>query len=251
LLDAQGRQNRSSRGLPAARKLHQIGVKDGWLIDGLERQLSPVSQRSMPTALFILGYEFGLPGTTCRLADRPCPLAGRLIDMPLSWLTSVAASVPSDIIDSDLPCCCPPGLLPGATLGGTGDRRPPAVDGVCNDKAGRCPRRCGGGSWDAKEELRDIEGLVEECTGGSLRCRSPPVAKPFCFRAGERSRPSGRATFLKVIVHSMSSPANTVESFQCTNARMFDADMVERTSGTGCGRGSSSSGAIFNRHDGC
>ena len=205
----------------------------------------------MPIARFVLGYEFGLPGTTCKLAERPCPLAGLLISMSLSWLTSVAASVPSDMIDSGLPCVCPPGLLPGTTLGGTGDRRPPAVEGVCSDRAGRCPRRCEGGNWDAKEELRDTEGLVEECTGGSLRCRSPPVAKPFCLRAGERSRPSGGATFLKMIVHSISSPANTVESFHCTNTRMFDADMVGRTSGTGCGRLSSSSSAMVKRHDDC
>jgi hypothetical protein len=101
-----------------------------------------------------------------------------------------------------------------------------------------------------KEELRDTEGLVEECSGGSLRCRSPPVAKPFCLRVGERSHPSGGATFLKVIVHSMASPANTVESFHCTNTRIFDADMVGRTSGTGCDRVSSSSGAAVKRHDG-
>jgi hypothetical protein len=56
---------------------------------------------------------------------------------------------------------------------------------------------------ETKEELRDIDGLVDEWTGGSLRCRSPPGAKPLCLRAGDgsRSRPSGFATFLKVIVH--------------------------------------------------
>ena len=67
-------------------------------------------------------------------------------------------------------------------------------------------------------------------------------------------RPSGRATFLKVMVHSMSSPANTVESFHCTNTRMFDADMVRTTtgmSGTGCSRVGSSSGAAVKRHDYC
>lgn len=54
---------------------------------------------------------------------------------------------------------------------------------------------------ETKDELRDIDGLVEEWTGGSLRCRSPPGAKPLCLRAGDGSRPSGLATFLKVIVH--------------------------------------------------
>ena len=69
--------------------------------------------------------------------------------------------------------------------------------------------------------------VVEDCTGGSLRCRSPPAGKPFCFdgRTGDRSAPGAGATFLNVIVHSMSSPAKTVDSFHCTNTRMFE-DMV-------------------------
>jgi len=136
-------------------------------------------------------------------------------------------------------------------LGATDDRRSPAVDGVCSDSAGRCPRSCDGGSCEAKDELRDTEGRVEEWTGGSLRCLSPPVPKPFCLRTGERSRPSGGATFLKVMVHSMSSPANTVESFHCTNTRMFDADMVGRLGGAGCGFVGSSSGTAVNRHGDC
>jgi hypothetical protein len=66
-----------------------------------------------------------------------------------------------------------------------------------------------------------MEGRVEECTGGSLRCRSTA-----CLRGlGGFSCPLGVATFLNVIVHSTSSPANTVESFHCTNTRMVD-DMV-------------------------
>jgi len=55
--------------------------------------------------------------------------------------------------------------------------------------------------FETNEELRDIDGLVEEWTGGSLRWRSPPGAKPLCLRAGDGSRPLGLATFLKVIVH--------------------------------------------------
>jgi hypothetical protein len=178
--------------------------------------------------------------------------------MPLSGPVpvSVAASVPSDIIDNDRPWWCPPVLWPVVTLGGgTGDRRPPAVDGVCSESAGRCPRRCGGGNWEAKEELRETEGRADEWTAGSsfmLRWRSPPVAKPFCLLGGERSRvASVGATFLKVMVHSTSSPANTVGSFHCTNTRMFDADMVGRANGTGCEGVGSSSGATVKRHGDC
>lgn len=93
---------------------------------------------------------------------------------------------------------------------------------------GLCPRRCGGGNWELKEEFREIDGLVvEEGSGRTLRCLSPPCAKPFCFegRTGDLSAPGGVAIFLKVMVHSISSPANTVDSFHCTKTRMF-VDMV-------------------------
>lgn len=104
---------------------------------------------------------------------------------------------------------------------------------------------------DVKEEFRDTDGLVEEWTGGSLRCRSPPGAKPFCLCVGERSRPSGLATFLNVIVHSMSSPANTMASFHCTNTRIFEEDIVRAVDDAGCVLGGGSSGALAKRHDAC
>lgn len=158
---------------------------------------------------------------------------------------SVAASVPSDMIDSDRPWPCPLVLLASG------------VAGVFRDSAGRWPRRWGwgGGFCDTNDELREAEGLVEEWTGGSLRCLSPPGANPFCLRVGERSRacPSGRATFLKVIVHSTSSPANTVAFFHCTNTRMFEADMVWRGGVVDAGcrveRRSSSDVWLVKRHD--
>ena len=76
-----------------------------------------------------------------------------------------------------------------------------------------------------------MDGRVDECTGGSFRCRSAPTGKPFCLagRAGDFSAPAGGATFSNVMVHSTSSPANTVDSFQFTNTRMFE-DMVGRRS---------------------
>jgi hypothetical protein len=65
-------------------------------------------------------------------------------------------------MDTDLPCLGVPVLFACMTLGGTGDRRPPTVDGVCSDSAGRCPRTCEGSNCEAKDELRDTEGLVDE-----------------------------------------------------------------------------------------
>lgn len=128
----------------------------------------------------------------------------------------MAALVLSETIDSERPWRWAAALLPG----------------VCSDSdsVGRWAARTvcgGGGSCEANDELRDTVGRVDECTGGSLRWRSPPFTKPCCLDAGERARPSAAATFAKVMVHSMSSPANTVESVQRTNTRMFDPVMVE------------------------
>jgi len=39
--------------------------------------------------------------------------------------------------------------------------------------------------------------------------------------------------FLNVMVHSTSSPANTVASFHCTNTRIFEGDMVWRAINAG------------------
>jgi hypothetical protein len=104
---------------------------------------------------------------------------------------------------------------------------------VFKDNAGRCARRCGGGICEDKEDFLDMEGLVEEWTGGSLRCLSAPV-NPFCLvRSGDGSRPLGGATFLKVMVHSMSSPANTVEFFHCTNTLMFEVMVGSEFGGHG------------------
>ena len=120
---------------------------------------------------------------------------------------------------------------------------------------GLCPRRCGGGNWELKEEFLEIDGLViEEGSGRTLRCLSPPCAKPFCFegRTGDLSAPGGVATFLKVMVHSISSPANTVDSFHCTKTRMFVdmvgvvdvADVLRKRSADGSWVGPSRSGFI-------
>lgn len=189
---------------------------------------------------------------TCRLAERPCPRVGRVgVALPL-WLPPVAASVPSDMMEMDLPCLWPRPLLTKAPPGEMGDRASSAIDEACSDWTGRWPRSSGEpGICETKDELREMEGLVVEATGGSLRCRSPPGAKPLCLRPGEGSRPPGVATFLKVIVHCTSSPANTVGSFHCTNTRIFDEDMVGRAGGAGGGGfAGGSSGAYVERHGG-
>lgn len=170
------------------------------------------------------GYEEGRMGITCMLEDLPCPRLG-LVGVVLPWwLPPVAASVPREMMDMERPCLWPRPWLPNGPAGEAGEDMSPATEEACRDGAGRWPpRRCGEpGIWERKDELRDID----EWTGGSLRWRSPPGAKPLCLRAGEGSRPSGLATFLKVMVHCTSSPANTVESFHCTNTRIFDEDMV-------------------------
>jgi hypothetical protein len=129
-----------------------------------------VSQQSVPRALLVPGYEEDLFGTTCRLADLPCPRVGRVgVALPL-WLPPVAASVPSDMIEMDLPCLWPLPLLPNAPPGDMGDRASPAIEEAWSEGAGRWPRRSGEpGIWETKEELRDIDGLMEDWTGGSLR----------------------------------------------------------------------------------
>lgn len=208
------------------------------------------------------GYELGRPGTTCRLADRAWPRGGRRMGMPpRSWWLSAGgfalfaclvavACAPSEIMDSDLPWRCPLALLLPTAPDVRGGRRSPTVDGLCSESAGppwRLWAILGGACAETNDELRDMVGLVDECTGGSLRCRScrsPPLAataapappaKPLCcLRDGRHgSPPSMDATFRKVMVHSMSSPANTVESFHCTNTRMFEADMVDPEGGEG------------------
>lgn len=97
-------------------------------------------------ALSLPVYEaFGRPGTIWRLPDLACPLTGLPGAVPVPLLASVAASVPMDMMDSDLPCLCPLVLLPNAPLGSAGGFPSPAVDGVFSESAGRCPRAGAGG----------------------------------------------------------------------------------------------------------
>lgn len=200
------------------------------------------------------GYEFGRPGTTCRLAERAWPRGGRRMGMPLSWLPSVVAFVASEMMDRERPCLrCSLLLLllaAGVAPGVRGGRRSPAADGLWSDSAGRWLRAIWGGGWaETNDELRDIVGLVEEWTGGSLRWRS------WCLVGGDDdddddsdggsvSRGCGGATLRKVIVHSMSSPAKTVESFHRTKTRMLEAEADMAVEGPNQGRRGRAAGRV-------
>lgn len=83
------------------------------------------------------GYDEGLLVMTCILADRPCPRLGRVGVVLPWWLPPVAASVPSDMMDMDLPCLWPRPLLPNAPPGDMGDRASPATEAAWSDWAGR------------------------------------------------------------------------------------------------------------------
>jgi hypothetical protein len=90
--------------------------------------------------------------------------------------------------------------------------------GAVNETVDRWPLTGGGGL-----EVKVL--LFLTCAIGDFRCLSPPAAKPF-VEGGCSSVLGGGgfdATFLKVIWHSTSSPANTVCSFHCTKTRMLVA----------------------------
>lgn len=178
-------------------------------------------------------------GGCCRLALRACIFIGLFpfVCTAVGVLPSLAGSLPNDMIDNDLAWLFP-GLTPyGVAFGCNGAVLiPPPLDGeltTFNDSVGRCPRI----------KLPPF-ALTSECcldNGGGLMCAAelfllcgadcgaiddllvfPP---PFGVSSSSSCRsPGGRAMFLKVMIHSISSPANTVGSFQCTKARMLEAD---------------------------
>jgi hypothetical protein len=161
-----------------------------------------------------------LRGTICRLADRPCPLdIRRGLSGKLPWLvrsSSPPSLAPIDIIETDR-LCVPPSLdaFRGSPL------QDPGVDcdgvwptGVLNESAERWPV-FGGEGLGLRAEL------VLTC--GDFLCLSPPDAKPLaadgCSDAFDGA--GTVAIFLKVIWHSISSPAKTVCSVHCTKTLML------------------------------
>lgn len=72
------------------------------------------------------------------------------------------------------------------------------------------------------DELLGIEGLGEFARGTIFRCRSPTGNPLDCLcREGDLSPLCCRATLLKVITQSTSSPANTVDWVKWTDTRIL------------------------------
>lgn len=165
-------------------------------------------------------------GMICKLAERPCPLdgfddldgrSGRLAWLPTS---SVRASLaPMDIMDTERLCVFPSLSVLDA---------PPfhVLEAVCD-----CDRTEAVGAFRERVVLWPLEncagrGLNEAfpltCAVGAFL--SPPVANPFAGGGCKVDREGGggvAAIFLNVIRHSISSPANTVCSVQCTKTLML------------------------------
>lgn len=179
-------------------------------------------------------------GVGCwRLALRACIFTGLLpfACAAVGVLPSLAGSLPRDMIDSDLAWPLPALALCGKAFccNGAVWMPFPPLEGeltTFNDSAGRCPLFAG----------PPFALLASECClvkGGGLICATELfllcgadcgamddllVLTPEwgASRSSSSRSPGGRAMFLKVMMHSISSPAYTVGSFQCTKARIFD-----------------------------
>jgi hypothetical protein len=152
-----------------------------------------------------------LRGTVWRLDVLPCPLAAFQPPSDTFRPRSPPAAVPSvpiDMIDKDLPCLCPAGsaALFSVTLPSCIAALLCRLDVV--EWAARCPFfRCAGMLGPYDEFLDAGGGLFEVCIGVTFRWLCAPW---FGLLDGECS-PCSCAMFLNVIVHSTSSPANTVD----------------------------------------
>jgi hypothetical protein len=133
----------------------------------------------------------------------------------MAWRPSLGASLPSDMIDNDLPW-----LLAGRADVGIGALcRPvpcrPAREGALktlSDKVGLCPLSLGAclelerdGTQLACTLLCATDDLLLATADGA---REKPLAYGVCAPSSSCvSCPGCAATFLKVIIHSISSPA--------------------------------------------
>jgi hypothetical protein len=176
-----------------------------------------VYAQSIDARIGVQELEIGLPcpmrdvGNTAKLADLPCCLDGLrpFIATPLLFSSTVPSLAPRDTIETDLWCLCPM-ALPCPTLRGPELVRPlPAMaTGTVTCIEGWYPRL-----------LDPSIGLCVgvpplDCKGAVFLSRSAPGAKPLyleSFRYGDDFvAPATGAMFLKVTVHSTSSPAKTV-----------------------------------------
>jgi hypothetical protein len=161
-----------------------------------------------------------LRGIICKLAERLCALIILCPSaVPLLAASSAALSLaPIDIIETERLCVLPDAEAfecPAVHDPGPGGDRP-VPTGALNESAGRWPLDCGGG--------RGLKVLLFlACAIGGFLCLSPPARKPFVDGGCNRVLGGGgvEATFLKVIWHSTSSPANTVCSVHCTKTLML------------------------------
>ena len=140
---------------------------------------------------------------------------------PLPASAGVDLSVPIETMESDLPCLGRPSLGVLSLCSCSPLKTPLFANGeLLSEKAGRCPfLKCSGKVGGFRESF----GRVEAANGAIFRCLSPNPC-PLCTpdRAGDLSAPGRRATFLKVITHSTSSPANTVDCVNSMDARILE-----------------------------
>lgn len=173
---------------------------------------------------------------TCRLALLPCPLVGFLLaEVVDGTRPSLGASLPSDMIDSDLPCP----LVGRANMGvllcrGALCNPPlcsPPLEGALTTlrlSVGLCPLPCETCLTPVTDgALLPVPGLVGTsellllCAAEGARPK--PLDRGVCGSSSSScSCPGGTATFLNVMMHSISSPAYTLGSLHWTNARMFE-----------------------------
>lgn len=190
------------------------GVVDSYSGDGCLGDRAPVTN--------VLGF-----GRYCKLALRTCALVGLLPTVGVR--PSLRASLPSDMIERDLPCVLtgfnalfgPDGWI-GALCG------PPLTGAVTtfNDSVGRCPL-----VLPATEGVREVTCCTIDArllcgTDAVALFTSRPPASPLGVSVSwspPRCSPGTAEMFRNVMMHSMSSPAYTAASLQCTKARRFEA----------------------------
>ena len=201
-----------------------------------------------------LGLDDGIGlGMYCKLALLPCPpFPPRFAASPAVGVRpSLGASLPYDMIDSDLACpltalfgiltgtgalCSPPPCLPTAPLM------------TLSDNAGLCPFFCDmpdkdadrlGGRWAFACTMDDLL-LCTPAWVATTDCLLSPLAADAWDATLSLACSGGSATFLKVMIHSTSSPAYTFGSLQRTKARIFEGGagggIVRMVGSAGCCR---------------
>lgn len=179
------------------------------------------------------GIGFGI---YCKLALLPCPpLPPRFAASPgpaVGVRPSLGASLPYDIILRDL--VCPFTALFGVLTGMGALCSPPTCRlavplTTLSDNAGLCPLLCGAPETEAVRlggpcafacTMDDLLLWPPAC--GAIDCLLSPLGPDVCDAPRSLARSGGSAMFLKVMMHSISSPAYTFGSLQRTKARIFE-----------------------------